>query len=118
MARTGYLFLENKYYFDHLYTGIIAAGISGPIAKAAYWFNQKGIDGVVNAAGIGATRAGTWVYDNIDQKVVDTVVNGSGATAEGGGQVFRRIQTGKVQQYAAILFAATTLLAGIFIIVI
>jgi len=108
----------NKYYFDHLYTGVIAGGFKGPIARAANWFNNKGLDGVVNGVGRGAVLGGRFVYDQIDQKVVDGAVNGSGYAAEGGGQVFRTMQTGKVQQYGAILFAATVVLAGVFIVVV
>ncbi len=118
LARAGHTLLVNKFYFDHLYTGIIAGGVKGPIARAANWFNSRGLDGVVNGVGTGAVAGGRFVYDKIDQKFVDGIVNGSGFAAEGGGQVFRQMQTGKVQQYAAILFAAAVVLAGIFIVVI
>ena len=50
LARTGHRVLENKYYFDWLYTDVIVRAVKGPIAKAAYWFNQRGIDGVINTA--------------------------------------------------------------------
>ena len=110
--------LVEKYYLDRLYTDVIVGAVKGPIAKAAYWFNQKGIDGVINGAGTVAVRSGRFVYDKIDQGIVDTIVDGSGAAAEGSGQGLRRIQTGRVQQYAALLFAATAVLAGVFIIVI
>jgi NADH-quinone oxidoreductase subunit L len=118
VARAGHQVLVNKYYFDHLYTGIIAGGVKGPIARATNWFNQKGLDGVVNGVGRSAVAGGRFVYDTIDQKVVDGAVNGSGYAAGGGGQVFRTMQTGKVQQYGAILFAATVVLAGVFIVVV
>ena len=118
MARAGHTLLVNKFYFDHLYTGIIAGGVKGPIARAANWFNAKGLDGVVDGIGTGAVAGGRFVYDKIDQRFVDGIVNGSGFTAEGGGQVFRQMQTGKVQQYAALLFTAAVVLAGVFIIVI
>jgi hypothetical protein len=49
--------------------------------------------------------------------VVDTIVNGSGATAEGSGQLLRKQQTGKVQSYGAYLFAGATLLAAVFVII-
>ena len=81
-------------------------------------FDQKGIDGVINTAGTTAVKSGRFVYDKIDQGVVDTIVNGSGAAAEGSGQGLRHIQTGRVQQYAALLFAGAAILAAIFIIVI
>jgi NADH-quinone oxidoreductase subunit L len=118
LAKAGHTVLVEKYGFDRLYTGIIAAGVKGPIARGAYWFNQKGLDGVVNGAGQTAVTAGRFVYDRIDQGVVDTIVNGSGAAAEGSGQGLRHIQTGRVQQYAALLFAGAAILAVIFIIVI
>ncbi len=118
LARVGHTVLVEKYGFDRLYTDVIVGAVKGPIARAAYWFNQKGIDGVVNGAGTAAVRGGRFVYDKIDQGVVDTLVNGSGAAAEGSGQGLRRMQTGRVQQYAALLFAGAALLAGIFIIVI
>jgi len=118
LARTGYRVLENKYYLDWLYEDVIIAGIKWPIARAAYWFNQRVLDGVVNGAGTGARRTGNWVYRYIDQGVVDNVVNASGAGAEESGQVLRHIQTGRIQQYAAIFFAGAAVLAGIFIVII
>ena len=114
-AAAGYRVLENRYYFDHLYTGVIANGLKGPVARAAYWVNQNVIDGIVNAAGILARRSADWVYRNIDQRVVDGLVNGSGAGAEGSGQLLRRVQTGKVQQYGALLFGGAVIIAGIFV---
>jgi len=118
LAGVGHRILVNKYYFDHLYTGIIAGGVKGPVARATNWFNKHILDGVVDGVGKGAVVGGRFVYETIDQKVVDGAVNGSGYAAEGGGQVFRIMQTGKVQQYGAILFAATVVLAGVFIVVI
>ncbi len=114
-ARTGFLFLENKYYLDHLYTDIIAGGVKGPLARAAYWINQKVLDGVVDGVGRTAVRAGRVVYDGIDQPIIDGAVDGSGFVSNAAGGELRKIQTGKVQQYGAILFAALAILAGAFI---
>jgi NADH-quinone oxidoreductase subunit L len=116
LARAGHTVLVNKYYFDHLYTDIIAAGTKGPVADAAYWTNQNIIDKVVDTAGEGSVKAGQAVYDYIDQGVVDGIINGSGKVSELSGEELRHIQTGKVQQYAALLFAAATVLAGVFIV--
>jgi NADH-quinone oxidoreductase subunit L len=110
-ARAGYALLENRYYLDHLYTGIIVNGIKGPIARAAYWVNQNVLDGVVHGAAAGARGAAHIAYDVIDQKVVDGLVNGAGLSAEESGGLLRTIQTGRVQQYAAVLFAATAIFA-------
>jgi NADH-quinone oxidoreductase subunit L len=115
LARAGYVLLENRYYFDHLYTGIIAKGFVGPIARAAYWFNQNVIDAVLNGAGAATKAIGDFAYNRVDQGVVDNVVNGSGALSEATGQLLRRIQTGKVQQYGALLFGGAAVLAAILI---
>ena len=116
LARTGHRVLENKYYFDWLYTDVIVAAIKGPIARAAYWVNQNVIDGVVNGAGRGATAVGRFVYTRIDQQVVDGAINSSASAANSSGQVFRQLTSGKVQQYGALLFGAAALFAGVIII--
>ena len=110
-ARLGYTFLANRYYLDHLYTGVIVGGIKGGVARAAYWFNQNILDGVVNGVATVATYSGRWIYRWIDQGAIDGTVNGSGAGAEGLGGALRRLQTGRVQQYGSLLFGATVLLA-------
>ena len=115
-AATGHAFLKNKYYLDHLYNDVIVASVKGPIARAAIWFNQNVLDGFVDNAGKGSVRAGKFVYDSIDQGLIEGTVNGSGKLSSQSGQELRKIQTGKVQQYAALLFAAATVLAGIFIV--
>jgi NADH-quinone oxidoreductase subunit L len=117
LARTGYKVLENKYYLDWLYTDVIVGFVKGPFAKATNWFNQNILDGIVNAVGKGAREAGGFVYNRIDQGVVDTVVKGSGLAAEGSGSVLRKTQNGKVQWYAAYLFLGATILAAIFVVV-
>jgi NADH-quinone oxidoreductase subunit L len=110
-AAAGYRFLENRYYLDHLYTGVIVGSVKGAIAKGAYWFNQKVLDGIVNGVGLGSAAIGRWLYTRVDQGVVDRTVNGAGFGADGFGGILRTVQTGRVQNYAALLFGAATLLA-------
>jgi NADH-quinone oxidoreductase subunit L len=116
LARAGHTLLKNKYYLDHLYTGIVAKGTAGPVADAAYWVNQNVIDGAVNEAGKGAVKAGRFVYETIDQGLVDGLVNTSGKASHLAGEELRLIQTGKVQWYAGIMFLAATVIAGLFIV--
>ena len=118
VARTGYVFLVNKYYLDDLYENVIVYGIKKPIAAACYWFDQHVIDAIVNALGIGARQTGNWVYKNVDQTVVDGAVNGAGFLAEESGSGLRTVQTGKVQQYGALLFAAAGIAVLILVIVV
>jgi NADH-quinone oxidoreductase subunit L len=116
LARAGHTFLVRKYFLDDLYEGVIVAGISGPVARAAYWVDRRVIDGVVNGIGIGARDTALVVYDILDQKVVDGAVNGAGFVSEESGSVLRYIQTGRVQQYAALLFGAVGILALVLIL--
>ena len=115
-ARTGHKILVNKYYFDHLYTGIIAGFTKGPLARATNWVNQNVIDGMVDRAGQSAVSTGQMVYEKIDQGVVDGFVNGSGRVSDIAGEELRHINSGRVQNYAAIMFAGAAILAGAFVI--
>ena len=113
----GHKFLVNKYYLDALYENVIVKAIAHPIAAAAYWTNQHVLDGIVNAVGIGTRRSGLWVYRNVDQRVVDGAVNGSGATAQGAGGVLQPVQSGKVSMYGALLFGAAAVGALVLVLV-
>jgi NADH-quinone oxidoreductase subunit L len=115
-AKAGYTVLVNKYYFDHLYTDVVAGSVKGPIARAIYWVNQNVIDGIVNGAGRLSTVVGRLVYKHIDQQVVDGTVLGSATAARRGGQAARQLTTGKVQQYGALLFGAVAVFAGALIL--
>jgi NADH-quinone oxidoreductase subunit L len=110
VLKIGHRVLVNKYYLDDLFLAIIR-GIQYPVARAAYWVNQNVLDGVINGVGKGAQRTAHVVYDVIDQRVIDGAVNGAGLSAEEGGSILRLIQTGRVQQYAALLFGAVAVLA-------
>ena len=113
----GHAFLVNKYYLDALYERVIVRAIAHPIARAAYWTNQNVLDGIVNAFGAGGKRTGDWVYKNIDQRVVDGAVDGSGSIARGTGGALRPLQSGKVNQYGALLFGAAAIAALVLVIV-
>lgn len=113
----GYLFLQNKYYLDALYEKVIVHGIAHPVAQAVYWFNQNVIDGVVNGFGTVVRKVSGWVYRNVDQRVVDGAVNGSAAVAQNAGSAIRPIQSGKVNQYGALLFGAAAIGALILVII-
>ena len=113
----GYLFLINKYYLDHLYEKVVVRWISGPLARGAYWVNQNILDGIVNGAGTTTRKTAGWVYRNVDQRVIDSAVNGSGAAARGAGSALRPVQSGKVNQYGALLFGAAAVGALVLIII-
>src|SRR6266542_1085876 len=51
-----YTLLEHKYYLDDLYEGVFVRAVTGQLAPATYWFDQRVIDGVVNGAALGTRR--------------------------------------------------------------
>jgi NADH-quinone oxidoreductase subunit L len=118
VARLGKTILENKYYLDWLYTDVIVGFVKGRLAWASNWANAHVIDGVVNGVGRGAAGGGRWVYDHVDQELVDGAVNGVGIGADESGGVLRRLNSGHIQQYAALFFAAAAVLAGILVVLI
>ena len=115
LARAGHTFLVEKYYLDHLYEKVIVYGIGHPIANAMNWINQNVIDGIVNGAGRAGRKSGTWIYRNVDQRVVDGAVNASGYVASEGGHALQPVQSGKVNQYGALLFGGA-MVGGIVLI--
>ena len=106
-----YPLLENKYYIDDFYMDGVIRPIRGPVARAMNWFNGHVLDFFVNGAGLLAKAAGRVVYW-FDQRGVDGAINASGAVTGASGGVLRLLQTGKVQQYAVLIFAATVILVG------
>ena len=115
--RVGYNFLLNKYYLDALYEKVIVKAIAGPIAAAAYWFNQNVLDGILHAVARTSRVVAGWMYRNIDQRVVDGTVNNSGKATKGFGGVLAPTQSGKVSQYGALLFSAAAVAALVLVII-
>ncbi len=68
----------NKFYIDEIYLWLIHNVLDG-IGKVLYW---------------------------VDVAIVDTIIDGIAGSARLGGSLFRRIETGKIQHYALVLFAA------------
>jgi NADH-quinone oxidoreductase subunit L len=77
VAPAFYTLLERKYYLDDLYEGAFIRALTGQLAPATYWFDQRVVDGVVNGSGLATRRL-----------------------ARG----LRYVQSGQAQWYAAALF--------------
>ncbi len=111
-----YRLLENRYYVDELYMRLIVRPIRDPLARFAYWTNQRILDGVVNLAGAATLSTGSGVYHGIDQPVIDGLVNGAAFGADAAGRTLKLWQSGNVQLYAATLFLGLVLLMAVFLI--
>ncbi|MFB3895596.1 MAG: NADH-quinone oxidoreductase subunit L [bacterium] len=96
-----YNLLHNKYYFDELYDYIIIRPFLR-LTKVAFAFDQLIIDGTVNGV--------AWVsiliskLDNlIDIYIVDGLVNASGWITQFFSRIFRKTQTGIIQNYTLLV---------------
>jgi NADH-quinone oxidoreductase subunit L len=93
--------LLNKYYVDELYDATIVAGTMGS-ARALWTVDRNVVDGAVNGTGW-ATIIGSWFSGLTDKAVVDGLVNLVGRIVEESSHLFRRLQTGLVQNYALLI---------------
>jgi NADH-quinone oxidoreductase subunit L len=80
------------------------------------WSNDRIFDAVVNGTAAGTVRSSKFVYEEVDQQVIDFAVNGAAGITGLTGGLLRYIQTGNVQRYAAVLFAAIALFVALFAI--
>ena len=95
--------LTNKYYVDELYDATAVRGvITG--ARGLWTVDRNVVDGAVNGTGW-VTRALSWVSHMVDKYIVDGMFNLLAWVCAEGSYVFRRVQTGLIQNYAvAMLF--------------
>ncbi|MDA1094332.1 MAG: NADH-quinone oxidoreductase subunit L [Acidobacteria bacterium] len=102
--------LTNKYYVDEVYDATVIKGtMSG--ARGLWAVDRNVVDGAVNGTAW-LTRAASWVSHVLDKYVVDGVMNLLAWICGEGSYVFRRGQTGLIQNYAVAslfgVFAAVT----------
>ncbi len=104
--------LKNKYYFDELYDVVFVRPSQWFAREVAYNFLDRGvIDGTLHLIG----RVATWIGDLIKMLnlwLIDGVGDGVPELVQRFGSYFRRIQTGRVQEYMLIV-AIVALVIGI-----
>jgi NADH-quinone oxidoreductase subunit L len=61
-------------------------------------------------------RLSVFLWRKIDDLLVDGAVNGVGAIARGGSEIFKRLQTGNVQSYALSILVGIVLMVGYFLV--
>ncbi len=104
-----YRLLYNKYYVDEIYNRIFVRGTLRT-ADDLYVFDASVVDGVVNGAARG-TLISSVISNLADVGLVDGAVNLVAAVLAAVSKLFRRVQTGLVQNYALLM------LMGVFILV-
>ncbi len=106
---TAHRVLTNKYYVDEIYGATVVSGTLGS-ANGLWTVDRNVVDGAVNGSGW-FTIFTSWVSGLIDKYIVDGLVNFVGWILEKSSFVFRRAQTGLIQNYALLM------LVGVFVFV-
>lgn len=112
IART----LERKYWVDELYHYTIVIPLLF-LTRLLFAFDMYVIDGIVNGAGWVVGRLASF-EGAFDLAIIDGAVNGTSKTVKGMGNLFRRLQTGKIQEYLIIVSIGVValLIFGYFIL--
>ena len=90
--------LTNKYYVDEAYNATVIRGTMTS-ANSLWTVDKRVVDGAVNGAGW-TTIASSWVSHILDKYVVDGLINLVAWTCGEASYLFRRAQTGLIQNYA------------------
>ena len=106
--------LTNKYYVDELYDATV---IRGTMASAAglWTFDRRVVDGAVNGSGW-FTILSSWVSHLIDKYIVDGLVNLVGSIFHEASFVFRRLQTGLIQNYALLMLVGVFAFVSVYLL--
>ena len=90
--------------------------IKGTIAQGIDFINGHVIDGIVNGVGYATAVVGRVVYRQLDQRGIDLIINAAAGGTSGAGGKLRRLQSGRVQQYAGgFVLGALLLVIGLVI---
>ncbi len=93
--------LTNKYYVDELYGATVIRGTMAS-ANGLWTFDRNVVDGAVNGSGW-LTSVSSWLSGLLDKYIVDGLVNLVGSILQESSFMFRRLQTGLIQNYALLM---------------
>jgi NADH-quinone oxidoreductase subunit L len=106
--------LYNKYFVDELYDATFIKGTMK--SSSGLWtVDRRVVDGAVNGSGW-LTVFMSWVSGLFDRYVVDGAVNLVGRSSEESSFVFRRVQTGLIQNYALLMLAGVAVFVSIYLL--
>ena len=106
--------LANKYWVDELYNATVIGGTLA-FSRLMWWFDIWIVDGLVNGVRNLTVVAFGHGSNLFDKYIVDGAVNGVGAGAKGSSMMFRRVQSGLVQNYALIMGGGIVLIALVYL---
>ncbi len=113
--KTAHRVLTNKYYVDELYGATVVRGtLAG--ADGLWAFDRTVVDGVVNGSGW-ITVLSSWISHLVDKYLVDGLVNLTGSMLHQASFMFRRLQTGLIQNYALLMLFGVFAFVSVYLLV-
>jgi NADH:ubiquinone oxidoreductase subunit 5 (subunit L)/multisubunit Na+/H+ antiporter MnhA subunit len=97
-------FLENKWYFDHLYSVLLVRPVI-VVARALRAFDLECIDGLLHAIARGTVKVAR-ADGKFDQGFIDWLVNLTAQVIHAVGTRLRVVQTGYLRSYVLFLVLA------------
>ena len=110
-----YRAVTNKYFVDEAYDKVFVNGLALGGGRFLWEVDATVIDLIPNGAAA-VTKGASWVASIFDQYVVDGLVNGVAGTLQGLFRVFRRAQTGRVQNYALVMGGGLFCLVAVYLL--
>jgi NADH-quinone oxidoreductase subunit L len=107
--------LSHKYYVDELYNATVIGGTFSA-GRGLWTFDRTVVDGAVNGTSW-ITVISSWFSGLTDRTVVDGVVNLVGWIVQETSLVFRKFQTGLVQNYALLMLFGIFAFVGVYLFV-
>jgi len=107
--------LSNKYYVDEIYGATVVAGTLRS-ANGLWAVDRNVVDGAVNGSGW-LTVFSAWFSHLLDKYIVDGLVNLVGAVLEESSFLFRRVQTGLIQNYALVMLFGVFAFVSVYLLV-
>jgi NADH-quinone oxidoreductase subunit L len=107
--------LSNKYYVDEIYGATVVAGTLRS-ANGLWAVDRNVVDGAVNGSGW-LTVFSAWFSHLLDKYIVDGLVNLVGAVLEESSFLFRRLQTGLIQNYALVMLFGVFAFVSVYLFV-
>ena len=99
---------------DEAFNATAVAGTIG-LSKVLAWFDTWVIDGLVNLVRHITVFPLGHGSNLIDKYIVDGLVNGVASAARGSSRMFRRMQSGFVQNYALVMGGGIVLIAAVYL---
>jgi len=110
-----YRVVSNKYFVDEAYEKVFVRGVALGGGRALWEVDATVVDLIPNGASA-VTKAFSWIASIFDQYVVDGLVNGVANTLQALFRLFRRAQTGHVQNYALVMGGGLFCLVAVYLL--